>query len=172
LVTGIERLGAVARTLLEHLAERLPVTVLLPDLGETANQAHAELGAWLAPRARRRTLSAAAPASALAHLQARLFAAAGPAAPADGTVTLLSAPDPAAETREAARACLAWAAEGVDFRAMAVVYRQAAVYRPLVEATFAEAGIPVYLHDGASLAERPIGRRTLALLDLIGSPLR
>ena len=43
---------------------------------------------------------------------------------------------------------------------------------PAVEAVFAEAGIPVYLDDGPSLAERPLGRRILALLDLIDSPLR
>ena len=54
---------------------------------------------------------------------------------------------------------------------MAVTYRQAEIYRPLVEAVFAEAGIPVYLDDGPSLAERPLGRRILALLDLVDSPL-
>jgi RecB family exonuclease len=54
---------------------------------------------------------------------------------------------------------------------MAVTYRQAEVYRPLVEAVFAESRIPVYLDDGPSVAERPLGRRVLALLDLIDSPL-
>ena len=34
---------------------------------------------------------------------------------------------------------------------------------------FTEAGIPVYLDDGPSIAERPIGRRILALIDLIDS---
>ena len=37
---------------------------------------------------------------------------------------------------------------------------------------FTEAGIPVYLDDGPSIAERPLGRRILALIDLIDSPLR
>ena len=35
------------------------------------------------------------------------------------------------------------------------------VYRALVEAVFAEATIPVYLDDGPSLAERPLGSRIL-----------
>ena len=54
---------------------------------------------------------------------------------------------------------------------MAIAYRQADAYRPLIEAVFAEAGIPVYLHEGSPLAERPLGRRTLALLDLYESDL-
>ena len=85
---------------------------------------------------------------------------------------LVSAPDPLTEAREAARVCLDWARDGIRFREMAVTYRDAATYRPLVEAVFTEAGIPVYLDDGPSIAERPLGRRILALLDLIDSPLR
>ena len=85
---------------------------------------------------------------------------------------LVSAPDPLSEVREAARTCLDWAREGILFREMAITYRDAATYRPVVEAVFTEAGIPVYLDDGPSIAERPIGRRILALIDLIDSPLR
>ena len=55
---------------------------------------------------------------------------------------------------------------GVRFWEMAVAYRHGEAYRPLVEAVFIEAGIPVYLHEGSPLAERPVGRQTLALLDL------
>ncbi|MFN8188047.1 MAG: hypothetical protein U0R69_13340 [Gaiellales bacterium] len=171
LVTGIERVAGVARGLLERIAARLPVTVYLPALGGIPDAAHAALRDWLtAAGGTTEHLPEPDPATALDHLKARLFQPDG-AAELDGSVALLSAPDPAAEVREAARACLAWAAEGIDFREMSVAYRQAGVYRPLVEAVFAEAGIPVYLHDGASLAERPISRRTLALLDLVGSPL-
>ena len=45
------------------------------------------------------------------------------------------------------------------------------LYRPLVESVFSEAGLPVYLDDGPSLAERPLGRRILALLDLVGTDI-
>ncbi|HWQ24381.1 MAG TPA: PD-(D/E)XK nuclease family protein [Gaiellaceae bacterium] len=172
LLVGVWRLGAHARRLVGALAERVPITVFLPSVSEDADAAHAELRAWLAERgAQVEELAAPAGATALAHLQRDLFAPSA-RAPHDDSVDLVSAPDPLTETREAARACLAWAERGIPFREMAVAYRQAEVYRPLVEAVFAEAGIPVYLDDGPSLAERPLGRRILALLDLIDSPLR
>ena len=84
-----------------------------------------------------------------------------PIAP-DGTLRLVSAPDPSREVRAAARACLQWAREGQRFWEMAVAYRHGDAYRPLVESVFIEAGIPVYLHEGSPLAERPVGRQTLA----------
>ncbi|MGH3050510.1 MAG: PD-(D/E)XK nuclease family protein, partial [Gaiellaceae bacterium] len=65
--------------------------------------------------------------------------------------------------------CLALAQDGVGFWEMVVAYRHGEAYRPLVEAVFIEAGIPVYLHEGSPLAERPLGRQTLALLDLYES---
>jgi ATP-dependent helicase/nuclease subunit B len=172
LVVGIWGLGATARRLVRAIAARRPVTVFLPAVGRDADQAHAELRQWLLDQgAEVEELPAVEESSALGRLQARLFSPAGPIEP-DGTVELVSAPDPPAEAREAARACLAWAKAGIAFREMAVSYRQAEVYRPLVEAVFAEVGIPVYLDDGPSLAERPLGRRILALVDLVGSPLR
>jgi RecB family exonuclease len=54
---------------------------------------------------------------------------------------------------------------------MAVAYRHGEAYRPVAEAVFAEARIPVYLHEGSPLAERPLGRQTLALLALYDSDL-
>ena len=83
----------------------------------------------------------------------------------------MSAPDPSREVRAAARACLEWAREGVPFWDMAVAYRHGEAYLPLAEAVFVEAGIPVYLHEGSPLAERPIGRQTLGLLALFDGEL-
>ena len=83
----------------------------------------------------------------------------------------VSAPDPSREVRAAARACLQWAREGVPFWDMAVAYRHGEAYLPLAEAVFVEAGIPVYLHEGSPLAERPIGRQTLGLLALFDGEL-
>ena len=83
----------------------------------------------------------------------------------------VSAPDPSREVRAAARACLEWARAGVPFWEMAVAYRHGDEYRPLVEAVFAEAEVPVYLHEGSPLAERPVGRQTLGLLELYDSDL-
>ena len=172
LLVGVWRLSAAARRLLATIAQRAPVVVFLPTVAPDVDDAHRELREWLdATGAATETLSQREGASALAAVQARLFAPDGPIAD-DGTVMLVSAPDPPAEVREVARTCLAWAGQGIPFRQMVVAYRQAEVYRPIIEATFAEAGIPVYLDDGPSLAERPLGRRVLALLDLIESPLR
>ncbi|MEO9174064.1 MAG: PD-(D/E)XK nuclease family protein, partial [Gaiellales bacterium] len=173
LVYGLWRLGAHARALLEQLAERVPVTVFLPTVGAEPDVAHLELRRWLARAGA--SVRSAEPAererTALTHLQGALFRASTPIEP-DGTVQLVSAPDPLSEVREAARTCLDWAREGILFREMAITYRDAATYRPVIEAVFGEAEIPVYLDDGPSIAERPIGRRILALIDLIDSRLR
>lgn len=169
---GLWRLTATARRLVAAIATRAPVVVFLPAVSDDADDAHRELREWLlAEGATLEVLADESTETSLGALQAHLFAPVEAVAD-DGSVELVSAPDPPAEVREAARACLRWARQGIPFRQMAVAYRQAEVYRPLVEATFAEAGIPVYLDDGPSLAERPLGRRLVALLDLIGSPLR
>ena len=172
LIVGIWRLPAAGRVLVERIATRVPVTVFLPSVGGDADDAHLELRRWLEDCGTEVShAETERTGTSLAALQANLFSPSAETA-ADETVALVSAPEPLAETKEAARACLAWAAQGIPFRQMAVTYRQAELYRPLVEAVFAEAGIPVYLDDGPSLAERPLGRRILALIDLIESPLR
>lgn len=172
LVIGIWRLGANARRLIGAISGDRPVTFFLPSVNADADEAYGELREWLFEHgAEAVELTENEPGTALAKLQRHLFEPSG-RTELDGTVDLLSAPDPLAETREAARACLAWAEQGLAFREMVVAYRQAEVYRPLIEAVFAEAGIPVYLDDGPSLAERPLGRRILALLDLVDSPLK
>ena len=173
LLFGIWRMNTVARHLCERLADRVPVIIFLPSaFSADADGAHAELRAWVdSAGGSVEELPEDPSASALEAVRARLLSV--PTAPiaVDPSIDLISAPDALTEVREAARVCLAWAREGVAFREMAVTYRQAEIYRPLIEAVFAEAGLPVYLDDGPSLAERPLGRRILALLDLIGSDL-
>jgi ATP-dependent helicase/nuclease subunit B len=174
LVWGLLDMPPALKRLIIGVAERMPVAVYLPD-APAAEQApvaalHLRLveqgGVVLAAR------GSAEPEAALARIHVAVFTPpSGPGIEPDGTVRLVSAPDPAREVRAAARACLEWAAEGVEFWEMAVAYRHAEVYRPLVEAVFIEAGIPLYLHEGSPLAERPLGRQTLALLDLYESDL-
>ena len=89
----------------------------------------------------------------------------------DGTVRLVSAPDTPREVREAARACLRWASQGIGFHEMAVAYRQTDAYRGLIDEIFSQSGIPIYLHDGRPCIERPAGRSLAALISLIGSRL-
>ena len=105
------------------------MTVFLPRTGTRADAAVAPLRGWL------ETLDASfeqteiqeepRETSAPAHLRSSLFAANPTPATADDTVHLVSAPDPSREVREAVRACLRWASEGIGFHEMAVVYRNA-----------------------------------------------
>lgn len=175
LVYGVWDLPALARRLLQRLMERAPVAVYLPVTGTDADRAHQDLRDWLAGLGAREEQAepgaAAGAATSLGWLQQRLYSRDG-AGPKDGTVRLLSAPDPVREVQEAARACLRWAREGIAFHEMAVAYRQEERYRALVNEVFKAAGIPVYLHDGLPAAAWPAGRSLLALLSLIGSPLR
>jgi ATP-dependent helicase/nuclease subunit B len=174
LVWGTLDLAGALERLLVAIADRMPVDVFFPDITVARD---APLGA-----VRERLLSADGRLiqldepvhenTALVDIRRRLFTIPdGPAITADESLRLVSAPDPAREVRAAARACLSWAQAGRPFWQMAVAYRHGDAYRPLIEAVFLEAGIPVYLHEGSPLAERPLGRRTLALLDLFDSDL-
>jgi RecB family exonuclease len=174
LVWGMLDTAPALELLLVGISRRLPVDVYLPDLPAAADAPLAELRRQLIeaggePRA---APEIAERDSALDEVRRRMFTVpAPPGIDPDQTLRLVSAPDPAREVREAARACLQWAEEGVAFWEMAVAYRHGDAYRPLVEAVFIEAGIPLYLHEGSPLAERPLGRQTLALLDLYDSDL-
>ena len=174
LVWGVLDLAPALERLIVGISARLPVDVFLADAPSAAD---APLG-----DVRRRLIAQSATEheapgpeagdTALERVRSRLFTPpSGPAINADGTIRLVSAPDPAREVRAAARACLQWAQEGVPFWEMAVAYRHGEAYRPLVEAVFNEAEIPMYLHEGSPLSERPVGRQTLALLDLYETDL-
>lgn len=173
-VYGLWDAGAVLRDTLAALAGRMPLALYLPATGTRADEAHAGLREWidgLGPEVE--SLPGPAPTgTTLAHAQRHLFTRdPAPAATLDSSLRLLSAPDPTREAREVARTCLAWAREGIRFHEMAVVYRHQEAYRPVIESVFAEAKIPLYLHEGTPLMERPVGRRSLALLDLVGTEL-
>ncbi len=172
-VYGLWEASTALRRCLERLGESIPVTLLLPETGTDADEAVVDLRGWAraAGADERRTDDESNEASGLVRVQGGLFAAQESTARFDGTVKLISAPDPAREVRELARTCLSWAREGIRFHEMALVYRHPDAYRPIVESVFAEAGIPLYLHEGTPLIERPLGRRIAALLDLLGGEL-
>jgi RecB family exonuclease len=173
LVHGIWEMPVRLRTMLEAIAERVPVTVLLPMTDSVADEAHQAVRDWLTGRGAsvRELDSPPAADNALGALRSRLFLDSAASARQDATVALVSAPDPTREAREAARACIAWANEGIDFHEMAIVYRHGEEYRGLIDQMLREAGIPAYLHEGTPLSERALGRQALALLDLIDSQL-
>ncbi|OAI38493.1 hypothetical protein AYO39_00980 [Actinobacteria bacterium SCGC AG-212-D09] len=174
LVWGMLDLPPALESLLHLIADRMPVDAYTPDLQAAADTPLADLRRRLiANGADEIVLDGSSDAeSTLARVRRAIFSApTGPALSADGTLRLVSAPDPSREVRAAARACLRWAREGVPFWDMAVAYRQGEAYLPLTEAVFVESGIPVYLHEGSPLAERPHGRQTLALLELFDGKL-
>ncbi len=176
LVYGLWDPSLALRKLLKALAARAHLVVHLPSVDPAADTAHETFRSWLVgdldatERRLPATRAGATTPAGLAHLRDHLFVHDG-AAPPGPSVRLLSAPDPSREVRAAARACLGWAREGIPFHEMALVYRQDDPYRGLAEAVFREAGIPVYLHGGTPLVERPLGRRAVALLELVGSSL-
>lgn len=113
---------------------------------------------------------ASAAGNGIVEVAARLFRSVEPHMTIETErVALVSAPDTVREVWEAARACLRWANEGIAFHEMAVVYRNRDPYRALVDEIFREAGVDAYIHDGRPLAEHPLGRRLLALIDLAAS---
>ncbi len=174
LVWGMIDIPPALEGVLASISERMAVTAYLADVPVGSDAPIAELRQRLVRRGA--TVAEVPgpdrPGTELAQVRCSLFTPpAGPAIASDGTLRLVSAPDPSREVRAAARACLEWAREGVPFWDMAVAYRHGEAYLPLAEAVFVEAGIPVYLHEGSPLAERPLGRQTLGLLALFDSDL-
>ncbi|MBI5285506.1 MAG: hypothetical protein HY874_10475, partial [Chloroflexi bacterium] len=152
--------------LLDRVARAgVDLTILLPASGGTADDATAPFGARMSRVAAARD-AAEGEDTPLQRLAAGVFSAHETAVDAGGAVALVSAPDTVREVWEAARACMAWAQEGIAFHEMAVVYRNRDPYRALVDEIFSEAQIPTYLHDGRLFSAHPLGRRLLALLDL------
>ncbi len=173
-VYGVWSLSTLQQRLLERLTAEVAVTFYLPEGNGEVNDAHSGLRSWLRGMgAGEESISIdSRPEATLGRLQATLFDRIDEREPAhDGNVRLVSAPDPPREIREAARACLRWAAEGIAFHEMAIAYRQPEPYRGLIDEVFGQAKIPIYLHDGRPLIERPVGRSLAVLLSLIGSRL-
>ena len=175
-VYGVWDLSGGLQRALYAVAERVDTAVFVPHAAtEATESALGSINGWC--------LAAGAvatpapdddrPPSLLRHVQDHVLRSPIPAAapPPDETLQLISAPDPTREVRAAARACLAWAADGIAFHQMVIAYRRADTYRSLVDSVFREAGIPIYLHEGTPLGELPLGRRVLSLLDLLDSDL-
>ena len=172
LVYGVWEPSTLLLTALDRLREDLSVTVLLPRAHGDAGQAIGRFVDWAAARG---VVPAALDEPKTSDPPRALNAIQDPGIRIgdthDDSVVLVSAPDPTREVQEAVGACLRWAEAGIGFHDMAVVYRQSEPYRALLEATYREAGIPTYLHEGTPLTERPLGRRIAALLDLVDGDL-
>ena len=167
LVYGLWAPSELQMRLIERIAAERPVTAFVARSGLDADEAHAAFRARLlaAGATERRVGGHATDSTPIDRVAGALFRDGAQAVDAPN-VSLVSAPDTVREVWEAARACLAWAKDGIRFHEMAVVYRNRDPYRALVDEIFREAGIGTYLHDGRLLATHPLGLRLLALLDL------
>lgn len=113
---------------------------------------------------------AAGEPTALTHLQRHIFRVPDQPAPEDASVRLVSADGPAAEAREAARACATWAGEGIAFEEMAVVVPSGSTaYADMAAAALAGSGLPCVVTVPTALRRTPAGR---ALLDTLEPPGR
>jgi RecB family exonuclease len=174
IVYGLWEAPEILRRAIEAIAATRAVTVYLPTAHPAADAVHAPLRGWAKDElgAQPSGLPAQPAASTLAHLQQQLAAPRPqPTTHTDSTVRIVSAPDPSREVRAALRTCLQWAREGIALHEMAIAYRHAEPYRALIAATAREAELAVYDHQGTPLAELPVGRRALALLDLLDNDL-
>lgn len=177
IVYGLWEPPAVLLGALASIAASATLTVLTPRTDSGADRVLDPLWAWMHEELDATRIDLDGPelggeATALDHVRATLFASpvAGGAS-GDGTVRVVSAPDPAREVRDAVRVATRWAQRGVPLRDIAIVYRHADRYRGLLEDALREANLPVYLHEGTPLSERPLGRQTLAVLDLLDGDL-
>jgi len=172
IVDGFDDFKPVQLVLLCRLAVRVGRMVIthpwreevpLPRYRRTRQQVEAVLGVTgtLLP-------AASPPASALAPLARRLFADGELTPPlVPPHLTLLELPDRAAEARQALR----WlkqriVADGVSPGETAVIARDITPYRPFLEQTAAEFGLPLYLPEGVPLDQSPVVTALLELLRL------
>ncbi len=175
-VYGVQKLATAPRRLIKGIAQRgIPVTFLLPTLSPEADLAYADLLEWLVNECGAEVERLDAPPegdSTLSKLRAQLFAP-GESIAADGpeSVRVVSAPSQLSEAREAVRACERWAEQGVLFRDMAVVTKDVATYRPMLQQAFREASIPVYADSGLPLPHVPVGRQLVRLIALAQADL-
>jgi RecB family exonuclease len=102
---------------------------------------------------------------ALAHLEARLYAEAPEKVDGSGILTLIEAPDRAAEAREALRWLKArLVQDGARPSEVALLARTIEPYRPFIAQVGAEFGLPLHFADGQPLRSNPA---IAALLDLL-----
>lgn len=112
-------------------------------------------------------VAVAAPAPALAHLEATFLGGEAPAQPAGEVLTLIAAPDREGEVRAALR----WLKQrcihaGLRLGEVALLARHGEPYRPFIVQIAEEFGIPLYIAAGLPLRQNPAVTAWLELLRL------
>jgi len=176
-VDGFDDLTSVQVDVLRHLAGRVGelVITLTGSPGDNARaliqhrfdrtrrRLEAALGITGEPLPARVTPDPRAPA--LTHLEAALFTADAAQYPAEDTVTFIAVPDREAEVRAALRWLKARVVrEHLRLSDAALLARDIEPYRPFIQQTADEFGVPVHILDGLPLRTNPA---VAALLDLL-----
>jgi ATP-dependent helicase/DNAse subunit B len=103
----------------------------------------------------------------LSHLEASLFEPSPQKHPADGAVAFIEAQNRSQEVRAALRWIKArLVRDGMAAHEVAIIARDLAPYRPFLQETAAEFGLPLRLAEGADLLTNPAVAALLSLLSL------
>jgi len=103
----------------------------------------------------------------LAHLEASLFEPSPQKHPADGAIAFIEARNRSQEVRAALRWIKArLVRDGMAAHEVAIIARDLAFYRPFLQETAAEFGLPLRLAEGADLLTNPAVAALLSLLSL------
>jgi RecB family exonuclease len=166
-IYGLWSPSALQLSLIGDIAAEAECVAFLPGALPDIEASYEAFRTWMVERGFVAEQATSAP-SGIQALADRLFIEPDGSTPAEG-VELISAANTVREVWEAARTCLAWGRDGIAFHEIAVVYRNSDPYRGLVAEIFHEAGLSdhTYIHQGRPLSEHPLGRRLIALLELI-----
>lgn len=180
-VDGFDEFNPTQLAVLRLLAARTDETLitLTGDAAPTAKSKHARLAYRRFARARAAiesslspyhpvTWSPSLPTTPLKRIESALFESSAPKIPSDGAIELIEAPNRAEEIRAALRWLKARVVrERWTPGEIALLARDLAPYRALIEETAAEFGLPIYLGEGDNLANNPAVAALLNLLALI-----
>ncbi|NNJ12613.1 hypothetical protein EKD04_020000 [Chloroflexales bacterium ZM16-3] len=177
IVDGFDQFTPLQMNLLRALCDRAERSLITLTGGPDARPAHRRFIATLAalraalPEAQLKQLPrATSPLPPLAHAEASLFDLADhPPADAGGAIQLISAPDREREVRAALRHVRRLLREGTAPEDIAVIFRSAAPYAPLLREVAAEYSLPLAIVAGLPLAEAPPIVSLLSLLSLPSS---
>lgn len=180
-VDGFDSFTPIQAALLRGLASRVGemiITLTGDTTGEQRSLAHQRftrtrrmledaLGIGAEPLPANLTPVPCSLTPALSHLARGLFRPGDAPMEGHGAVELVEAPDRAAEVRAALRwlkACIVL--DGRRPGEVALLARNVAPYRPFIQQTAAEFGLPIRLADGLPLRENPAVAALLGLLQL------
>jgi len=161
--------------LLERVCHAATVTAFVPAVRPPATAAleltlNALRRAGAAPMTEPPAPEADTDVTALSHLQRHLYRMPEIEAPPDYSVALGVVADPAIEVEEAARACLDWAADGIELSTMAVICPPEGPHADLVVDELRRAELPVCRHHSPPLSATIAGTAVLALVDAPPQP--